>query len=171
MLEEVSHTVITGTSAFYYGALGQFAGSAISQVVGQTLIPIPVVGAIIGSTVGYFVGNILHQSGLLSLGDTVYVKIAKERRKRIEAICLQSIPLMQRHREELQVLIQQHLAEQAELFDSAFNSMDAAIIEWNPEACITQLETICNAFDTGLPFKSFKEFDDFMTDNNTTFEL
>ena len=159
MLEEVSHTVITGTSAFYYGALGQVA------------IPIPVVGAIIGSTVGYFVGNILYQSGLVSLGDTVGVKMAKERRKRIEAICLQAIPLMQKHREELQILIDQHLAEQSELFDTAFSFMDTAITEWNPDAYIFQLERICNTFNTGLPFKSFKEFDEFMLDENTTFEL
>lgn len=159
MLEEVSHTVITGTASFYYGALGQVA------------IPIPVVGAIIGSTVGYFVGNILYQSGLVSLGDTVGVKMAKERRKRIESLCLQAIPLMQRHREELQALIQQHHVAQAELFDAAFSSMDAAISEWNPDTCIAQLETICNVFDTGLPFRSFKEFDEFMTDDSTTFEL
>lgn len=159
MLTEVSQTVITGTASFYYGALGQIA------------IPIPVVGALIGSTVGYFVGNILYQSGLVSLGDTADVKIAKERRKRIEAICLQAIPLMQRHREELQTMIQLNLAEQSALFESSFCDMDAAINDWNPDACIIQLEKICNTFDTGLPFKTFKEFDEFMTDDSTTFEL
>jgi hypothetical protein len=159
MLEEVSHTVITGTSSFYYGALG------------QVLIPVPVVGAIIGSTVGYFVGNILYHSGLISLGDTVGVKLAKERRKRIESLCLQAIPLIQRHRGELQAVIQQSLTEQAELFESAFSSMEAAISGWNPAECIYQLERICNTFDTGLPFKTFSEFDEFMNDDSTILEL
>lgn len=159
MYEEVSHTAITGTASFYYGALGQVA------------IPIPIVGAVIGSTVGYFVGNILYQSGLVSLGDTPGVKQAKERRKRVEALCLQAIPLMQRHREELQALIAQNFAEQAKLFDSTFSAMDAAFVDWNPDACLCQLERLCNAFDTGLPFKSFAEFDEFMNDNNTTFVL
>lgn len=159
MLEEVSHTVITGTSSFYYGALG------------QVLIPIPVVGALVGSTVGYFVGNILYQSGLLSLGDTVGVKLAKERRKRIEALCLQAIPLMQQNRLELQSLINQHISEQREMFDSAFMCMDDALVNWNPDAFTFHLEKVCNAFNTGLPFSNFKEFDEFMNDDSTVFEF
>ena len=159
MLDEVSHTAITGTASFYYGAVGQLA------------IPVPLVGALIGSTVGYFVGNILYQSGLISLGDTVGVKIAKERRKRVEAMCLQAIPLMQRHREELQISIQQYLVEQTGIFETAFSLMDVAILEWNPDSCIEQLERICSAFDTGLPFKTFKEFDEFMNDGSSTLVL
>lgn len=163
MLEEVSHTAITGTSSFYYGAVG--------QVLGQAFLPVPIVGAIIGSTVGYFIGNILYQSGLLSLGDTVGVKIAKERRRRIEALCLQAIPLMQQNRLELQALIDEHISEQQALFDSAFTCMDDALLDWNPDAFTAQLQKICQTFNTGLPFLNFQEFDEFMLDDSKVLEF
>jgi hypothetical protein len=159
MLEEVNRTVIAGTASFYYGSLG------------QTMIPVPVLGAFIGSTVGYFTGNILYQSGLFCLGETVADKRSQARRRQIEELCLHAIPLMQRHREELQRLISRYFTEQTELFSSAFNDMDVAFAACDPESYLKQLEIICNAFDTGLPFKSFLEFDAFMHDESKTFML
>ncbi|WP_373054445.1 hypothetical protein [Thioalkalivibrio sp.] len=157
MLDEISHTAITGSSAFYYGA------------VGQAVIPIPVVGALVGSTVGYFVGSILYKAGIISLGDTQEVKMAKQRRAEVEAICLQAIPMMQRHREELEALINEYLRSQEEMFKRAFSGMESALLEWDPDAFTAQLNTICESFETGLPFKNFAEFDDFMRDSDADF--
>jgi len=159
LLDEVNHTIITGTASFYYGSLG------------QTVIPIPVVGALVGSTVGYFTGNILYQSGLFSLGVALVVKQADERRKHIEDLCLQAIPVMQHNREELESLVSQYFREQTGLFNSAFSAMDSVLAEWNPDAYLMQLENLCNVFDKGLPFRSFQEFDEFMNDGSSTFEL
>jgi len=159
LLDEVNRTVITGTASFYYGSLG------------QTVIPIPVVGALIGSTVGYFTGNILYQSGLLSLGVPLTVKHAENRRKHIEDLCLHAIPVMQRNREELQALISQHFTEQTGQFNAAFSAMDSVLAERDPDAYLKQLEILCNVLGKGLPFRSFQEFDEFMSDGSKTFEL
>ena len=157
--DELNRTIITGTASFYYGSLG------------QTVIPVPVVGALIGSTVGYFTGNILYQSGLLSLGAPLAAKQAKERRKNIEDLCLHAIPVMQRNRAELQTLISRHFTKQTGLFNAAFSAMDSVLAEWDPDAYLKQLEILCNVLDKGLPFKSFQEFDEFMNDGSSTFKL
>lgn len=159
MLSEVSHTAITGASAFYYGALG------------QALIPIPVVGAFVGSTFGYFVGNMLHQSGLLSLGEAPAVKVARERREHIEALCLTAIPLMRAHRLELEKLMEQHFAERRHHLSTAFDNLENSLIDWDADSFTAQLEQVNNAFGASLPFKTLTEFDAFMADDNQAFVL
>ena len=159
MLDEINQTAVNGTASFYYGT------------VGQTVIPIPVAGALIGSIVGYFVGNILYQSSLLSLGEPVSIKQAQKRRQRVEEICLHAIPLIQQHREDLQRVIKENCIGQIALFNAAFQTMDSAFEESDPNVYISQLETICSALHAALPFKSFIEFDQFMRDNTKVFEL
>lgn len=159
LLSEVSHTAVTGTSAFYYAALG------------QAIIPIPVVGAFVGSAVGYFVGNMLHQSGLISLGEASVVKAARERREHIEALCMTAIPLMRTHRVELESLLEKHFAERRHMLTSAFDGLENSLIDWDADGFANQLEQVNVAFGASLPFKTFDEFDAFMEDDSQTFVL
>lgn len=155
LLSEISHTAITCTYSFYYGA------------VGQAVIPIPVVGALIGSGVGYFIGNMLHQSSLIALGDSQAVKIAKERRKAIEAMCLTMIPIIQKNRAELEKNINEHFSARKEVFFEAFNILDTSLGECNPDTFVLGLEKINNQFGATLQFKNFAEFDTFMNSDKT----
>ncbi len=159
LMGEISETAITGASAFYYGALG------------QAIIPIPIVGAMIGSTVGYFVGSMLHQSGLIGLGEVAVVKVARERRERIEAMCLESIPLMRQHRLELEALLKTHFAERRQLLTQAFDGMEKSLVSWDADDFTQHLESVNQAFGKSLPFKSFNEFDAFMKDKDSVFVL
>lgn len=159
LMGEISETAITGASTFYYGALG------------QAIIPIPIVGAMIGSTVGYFVGSMLHQSGLIGLGEVAVVKVARERRERIEAMCLESIPLLRQHRLELETLLNTHFAERRQLLTQAFDGMEKSLISWNADDFTQHLESVNQAFGKSLPFKSFNEFDAFMKDKDSVFVL
>lgn len=155
LLSEISHTAITSTSAFYYGALG------------QVTIPIPVVGAIIGAGVGYFIGNMLHSSGLLALGEAEVVKLAREQRQRIEAICLASIERSQKEQRILQNYLDTYFAERKEAFDEAFFGMDNAITNWNAELFVKSLEDINQQFGSTLQFKTLSEFNTFMKSGQT----
>ena len=157
LIDQINHTVITSTSSFYYGALGQVA------------IPIPVVGAMIGAGVGYFIGSMLHQSAYLALGECEAVKQAKERRATLEAICQKAIPQMQKHRAELEAHIEQHFKSRKVVFIQSFDLLDEAISEWDPDKVISSLEAINNSFGATLQFKNFKEFDNFMLDEDSTF--
>lgn len=159
MLSEISHTAVTGASAFYYGALG------------QALIPIPLVGMFVGSTVGYFVGNMLHQSGLLSLGEAPVIRVARERREHIEALCLTAIPLMRAHRLELENLLEQHFSERCHLLSTALDSLENSLIDWDADSFTSQLERVNKAFGASLPFKTLAEFDAFMADDDQAFVL
>lgn len=159
LLDEIGHTAITGTSAFYWGAAG------------QALIPIPFVGAMVGSMVGYLSASMLYQSGLLALGDTVEVKVAKQRRQFVESLCLQAIPNMQQNRAELDSLIDTHFAERKHLLNSQFKRVDKAILSWDPDALARSLGSISEAFGQSLPFKNFEEFDQFMLDDSKVLEF
>lgn len=153
LLEEVSHTAITSTSSFYYGALGQIA------------IPIPIVGALVGAGVGYFIGNMLHQSGLVALGDSRVVKEAKERRYAIQAMCLAVIPKIQKNRLELESHLESYFSQRKNDFLASFSILDNSLYSWNPDEFVFGLEKINNQFGTTLQFKSFTEFDLFMNSN------
>lgn len=159
LLSEVSHTAIAGAGAFYYGALG------------QAVIPIPVVGALIGSTVGYFVGNMLHQSGLLSLGEAPAVKIARERRERVEALCMTAIPLMRAHRLELDALMKAHFAQRSDLLTGALDDLEAALVDWNANDFLGGLQRVNSAFGALLPFQTQEDFDTLMLDEDKVFVL
>jgi len=159
LLSEVSHTAMTGAAAFYYGALG------------QALVPIPVLGALVGSTVGYFVGNMLHQSGLIGLGETARVKVARERKERIEAMCLTAIPLMRAHRMELESLIEEHSAGRRRRLMSAFDALESASVDWDGDDFLASLAKVNKEFGASLPFASLDEFDSMMNDDSKVFVL
>lgn len=159
MMTEVSSTAMTGASAFYYGALG------------QALIPIPVVGAFVGSTVGYFIGSILHQSGMISLGESSIVKVARERRERVEAMCCDAIVRMQQAKLDIREQTNKFCAEQATLIHNSITGMDAALVSWDGEAFIKSLHELNATFSSALPFHDFDSFKDFMDDDSLVLKL
>lgn len=150
LLDNVNHCAITSTSSFYYGMLG------------QVVIPIPVIGALVGAGVGYLVGNLMHQSGLLALGDSEAVKAAKERRRVVEALCLSVLPLMQQNRLEMERLTTEYFATRKKDFLVSLDFLDDSLTSFNTEATVAALQGIHTQFGIALNLKSFKEFDSFM---------
>ena len=71
-IEDISHTALSSASMSYYGVLGQAA------------IPVPVVGFLVGSSIGFVIGNALLSSGHLSLGETASVKASRERYEEVK---------------------------------------------------------------------------------------
>lgn len=147
LLQEVSHTAITSTSSLYAAGLGQIA------------IPIPVVGAFIGATVGFFVGNMLHNSGRIALYE---VKEAKERRQKIEQLCEKLIPEIRRSRIELEQFIDTYFTERAEDLKASFACLDSAAGDWDPDAYTVALESIGSKFGESLKLQTFEEFNSLM---------
>ena len=148
---QINHTAITSTSSFYYGAIG------------QVLIPIPVVGALVGSSIGYFVGNLIYQSGLLALGDCQVVKESKQRRRQIEQMCLQVIPQIQQYRQQLEKQLEHNEVLKKQGIDFGFNLMQDSLEKIDPEMYIKGLNKIGEQFNLILPYKNFEEFDNMMT--------
>lgn len=159
LCEDISQTAVVGASSFYYGAFG------------QAVIPIPIVGAFIGSTVGYFVGHVLHQSGLLGLGECARVKVARQRREHIEAMCLTAIPLLRAHRLQLEQLLEEYFKQRRQQLSSAFDGLERSNLARDSSGFLQHLESINQLFGRSLPFKHFSEFDAAMRDGNHTFTL
>ena len=158
LLSEISHSAVVTTSSFYYAALGQAS------------IPIPVVGALIGSSVGYFIGNMLIRSGLIALGDSTLVKHAKERRKEIEDLCDTLIPVIKKSRKALEVQIDKYFSDRKKEFSRSFLLMDNSLNDWDQDSYVQALEQINNQFSQSLKFNTFDEFDVFMK-NDDVFEF
>lgn len=150
-LDDIGHISTTSASSFYYG------------IAGQVAIPIPIVGYMIGSTVGYVIGNMLYNSGLFSLtGDATIVKQAKNRRKKIERISSILLPIMQENRKKLEEFISQYMSERKEVFLQAFSDYDQGFKENNTELIINSLSKINKAYDKELTYKSIGEFTDWL---------
>lgn len=150
LFNEINHIAITGTSSFYYAALGQAA------------IPIPVVGAVVGGMIGYYVGNILHQSSLIALGESQLVKEAKEKRALIQSICDESLPRIRDERAQLESLIESHFSDRKDSFLKCFNALETSIRDKDDLSFIETLNIINSQFETTLQFTNFEDFDDFM---------
>ncbi|MEN9358749.1 MAG: hypothetical protein RL095_284 [Verrucomicrobiota bacterium] len=159
LLEEVTSTAVNGSFMFYYGALG------------TALIPIPVLGTLVGSLAGYFISNLFLQSGLVSLGQSQVEKAAAERRRQIEEFCHATILRMREERLQFESLVAEHCAERKVLFDQIFDGMESAIHSNEPMAFVSGLQGIADAFSQHLPFKTFEEFDGFMQDDSLALKL
>lgn len=150
LILEVKHAAVTSASMFWYGALGQAA------------IPIPVIGFLVGSAVGYFVGHTLVKSGHVAIGETPAVKEARERQERIRAMCERLIPEIKANRAKLEAYLDTHFSNRAQVFKSSFDTLDQAILSDEPEAFVGALHAINEQFGQALQFRNFEEFDELM---------
>lgn len=156
---EVSYTAVTGATSFYAAALGQLA------------IPIPFIGAFVGSTIGYFVGHMLYQTGLVSLGECARVQIAKERRRTVEKMCMESIARIQKHRLEAEAFLKEYFHERNVALSNAFAEMDQALMSNNHANFMQNLNKVSNVYAFNITFQTFEEFDAAMEDDDFVFKL
>lgn len=159
LLSDINHIALTGAGAFYYGA------------VGQVLVPIPVVGALVGSTVGYFIGNMIHQSGLVSLGESTNVKVARERREFVEQLCLDAIPQMRTERQIMEKIIVDHQLLRKEKLDGMFDSIEKSLLSADADQYLKTLTDLTRVFDGSLEILSQQDFDAAMDDDDFVFKL
>jgi hypothetical protein len=145
LFEEINHTAITTLSTVYYSGLG------------QAVIPIPVVGALVGATVGFFIGDMLHRTGLIALGDSHAVKMAKERRRKIERMAEVLIPAIRKSRQEFEAYVDRYFAHRKAIFEEAFRDLDTSIKTNDNELFLSSLEKINNMYGKSLGIDSIED--------------
>lgn len=150
LFKEISYLAIPSISMLSYATIG------------QVYIPIPGIGAMIGATAGYVVGNLLYNTGLLAIGDSDIVKMSKERRQRVEEISDTLIPVIQKHRNQLENYMQIYFKERQEIFDKSFKMLDTALSETDTNLYTEGLVNINKQYNQDLSFQNFNEFDKFM---------
>lgn len=156
LFEEIGENITTTATMFYYGALG------------QTLIPIPLIGGLIGVTVGYVIGNLLHNSGLFAIvGDAKIVKQSKEKREKIEKISKLMLPIMQENRLRLESFMENYFSDRKEIFYSSVNELEKAIKNNDSETATKNLSKINNLYGKDLTYKSFDDFKNMLNQMNS----
>ncbi|WP_259456733.1 hypothetical protein [Helicobacter pylori] len=108
-------------------------GTKAMAVVGQTFIPIPGVGAIIGN----FVGALLSKTLCENLRDALKeAKLARQRRIEIEKECRESIRLLEIYRNQFKEVFKQYF-QMAMYFTRQITKFDALFFSLSQEAIAT----------------------------------
>ncbi len=157
--EGAGGAMLRGTTCFYCG------------LAGQILIPVPVVGAIVGSTVGYVTASILVQSGLLGVGPSNKVAAEKKRREEIESITAASIERMAECRIEIERLISEDAWQFEQVLMPALDNLEGQLVAGTAESAIIALAGINAALGLCVGFRDFTAFDEFMRDPDSTLIL
>lgn len=137
-------------------------GGASYAAVGQLLIPIPVVGGLIGGMVGIALGNACHNQLVQALNEA---KLAHEERLRIEKECEATIRAIHSYREQVNAIVREYLNDYQTTFDEAFLTMENAIEEGNADGVIQGANKISRKLGGEPEFNTVDEFEVLMKDD------
>lgn len=141
--------------------------AAMFAVVGQMAIPIPVVGAMIGSMAGYALSSSCYKQLTQALHDA---KLAREERLRIEKECDEAIKMINSFHEEMNLYIEQYLNDCKLTFHTALTELSKANETQDIDRFIQGANAITTSLGGNTPFSNFEEFDVLMGDKNYTFK-
>lgn len=141
--------------------------AAMFAGVGQALIPIPIVGAVAGSMIGYALSGAFY--GKLKEALTS-AKLAHDERLRIEHECEEAMKAIREFRAEMEKLISEYLISHITTFHSAFNIMGEALSLGDADKFIVGANMITKKLGGTVQFNNMKEFDDLM-DSDEAFVL
>lgn len=141
--------------------------SSLFAVIGQAVIPIPVVGGIIGSMLGYAIASASYGTLLTSLKEAQF---AHDERIRIEKECEEHIQLIRAYRLELEQSIGEYLVSNMEEFHRSFANIKASLDIGDIDGFITGANVITEALGKKPQFKSMNEFE-VILNSSTDFKL
>jgi len=141
---------------------GMLAASA-GAVVGQALIPIPVVGGMVGSMVGYAMASAYYNGLVGALNDA---KLAHEERLWIEAECKASIEAIRQYRIDIEITVNNYLRENIAVFSTAFTEMEIAYNLGDADGFIQGTNLITRQVGGTPLFESRSEFDELMASDD-----
>ncbi len=98
---------------------------------GQALIPIPVVGALIGG----FVGAALSEA-FFNILNSKKVELARQRRIEIEKECRESIRLLEMYRNQFKEVFEQYFHETTKFFNQSFDELERAFYAGDADLAI-----------------------------------
>lgn len=133
--------------------------SALYAAIGQVAIPIPVVGALIGSMLGYALGSASYGALTQSLKEA---KMAREERIRIEAEVAESISMLREYRAELEAIISKYLKDTRDFFDETFSRMKSSLQTGDIDGYIASTNAIARKMGKRPVYDTFSQFDSMM---------
>lgn len=130
-------------------------GTGMIAVIGQTVIPIPVVGGLIGGMVGYALSSATY--GVL-VGSLKEAKLAHEERIAIEQACEEHIKMIREYRAQMNAIINEYLSETTEIFNESFTGIKDALAIGDIDLLIESSNAITDALGGNKPFETMDEF-------------
>lgn len=146
-LEELGEQGTGMLSAGLFGAIGQAA------------IPIPVVGAMIGSMMGYAVSSVSYKILMDSLEEE---RMAHEQRLEIERACEEHIKMIRTYRAEIEHTIREYFETNFQIFDNAFSALKNSLGIGDIDGFVSAANAITEALGKEASFSNFDQFDDLM---------
>ncbi len=146
---------------------GMIAASC-GAAVGQIMIPVPVLGGMVGSMVGYAFSS-SYYSELVTIMQNR--KLAHEERLKIEAECKETIAALKQYRQEIEQVAEKYFAEYTMVFQNAFSTIDSSLIAGDTDGVISGANMITEKLGGKVQYNNMTEFDEFMNDENSDFIL
>lgn len=140
------------------------AASTAGAAIGQILIPIPIVGGLIGSMCGYALSSMYYSTLTTALNEA---KMAHEERLRIEAECEAAIAAIQQYRFELELTIRNYFTDYIYAFSSAFSQMQEAFNTGNIDLLVEGANSITETLGGEVLFHTTGELDALMAGEDT----
>ncbi|GAA8181178.1 hypothetical protein NP0158_08070 [Helicobacter pylori] len=107
--------------------------SGAMAVAGQALIPIPVVGALIGGFVGATLGETIFNALLKAREEA---KLARQRRIEIEKECRESIRLLEMYQNQFKEVFERYFYETTKFFNHSFDELERALYAGDADLAI-----------------------------------
>jgi hypothetical protein len=172
-LGEKGTGMLGGAALGAYGSVAATAvfGKAVSlpfTILGQAAIPIPVVGMVIGSMVGYALSTMFYGNILAAFEGA---ELARERRIQIEKECEEAIRMMRQYRAEMEEAIEKYLKDYSSAFRLAFDGMKEAMRLGDVDGFISGANAITEKLGGNSQFRDKEEFDKLMADKDIALVL
>ena len=140
---------------------GIYIGAAAGAVFGPA-------GAIVGSTAGYLLATSVYQSCIAVFKEA---RLAEEEAKRVVALCVEAVKVMDEQRERFEAALAGHLDERRLAFNESFDAIDRALDADQPNDAILALGDLTMRFGHELRLARFEDFDKCMTETDTPFRF
>lgn len=138
--------------------------SALYAAIGQVAIPIPIVGALAGSMLGYALSSASYHVLFDSLKAA---KLAKAERIKIECECAEAVAMLQEYRLSLEKTINEYLLEKQIFFNTTFDLIKESLDIGDIDGYISATNRITEGMGKRPLFNNMKEFDMLMTSETT----
>ncbi|MCQ2695222.1 hypothetical protein JT259_02340 [Helicobacter pylori] len=136
--------------------------SGAMAVAGQALIPIPVVGALIGGFVGAMLSETFFNAFLKAREEA---KLARQRRIEIEKECREIIKHLEAYQNQFKEVFEKYFHETTKFFNQSFNELERALYAGDADLAIAVNNKSREWLGQKALFDNSKEGWDFITSN------
>ncbi|EIN5953638.1 hypothetical protein V9K19_002373 [Vibrio cholerae] len=144
------------------GTASGMLSSSMFSAVGQIVIPVPVLGGLVGGMIGYTLSNLFYQGFLSSMEEA---KRSREQLTFIESKCLAARQMAAAYQQQLDSVFSQKILQVTEAKTQLFSVLNQS--DMNVDKLCEEVNSFANLLGQELKFKTQTEFDDFMSSDDT----